>query len=288
MYKYLLICSLAGLFLFSCGLVHDKPQEATRMYWIREDLQLPRRDLRCALTQDPAGTAQTVIANLNFRPDPFSLKIDSVGRKIYMIDGDGWDKILRANLDGTVLETIVNGTDIYSLCLDAARNRLYWIETDKIRRGNLDGSGAEDVFEHPDNALISWLAIDLQKNQLYFSTGIHISRINSDGTELTTIFDSSVQRGLEFDSRNRRLVWVPDLAIQGFRQSDPDGHNPVIVNIGENPNKGFTLDPSGSIFFVGFGPIADTINRCDQDGTGKTTLYTEEGDFNIYGVALLF
>ncbi len=75
------------------------------------------------------------------------LAIDSVNSKLYWSD-DHTDSILRANLDGTGVETFLAGVPAYDLEIDAATQMLYFTtswDTQYLERIRLDGTGREQL-----------------------------------------------------------------------------------------------------------------------------------------------
>ncbi len=91
--------------------------------------------------------------------NPQSIALDVTGGKMYWTDsGTGGqnaledDKIQRANLDGSNVETLLTFQNQLrvprGIALDVAGGKMYWtdINTDRIRRANLDGSGIELVI----------------------------------------------------------------------------------------------------------------------------------------------
>ena len=90
---------------------------------------------------------------------PQSIALDTTAGKMYWTDsGTGApnplenDKIQRANLDGSNVETLLTYENFLrvprGIALDVAGGKMYWtdINRDRIRRANLDGSGAEDIL----------------------------------------------------------------------------------------------------------------------------------------------
>ncbi len=86
---------------------------------------------------------------------PVGLALDIPAGKMYWSSSASTDdaRLLRANLDGTVIETILTSNDVHSmsdLALDLVAGKVYWTDNefvapDTIRRANLDGSNIENL-----------------------------------------------------------------------------------------------------------------------------------------------
>ncbi|MCK4413794.1 MAG: hypothetical protein KAY32_09635 [Candidatus Eisenbacteria sp.] len=99
-------------------------------------------------------------------------------------------EILRANLDGSDVETVVTGADKPArIALDISGGKIYWTDyvVDVVRRANLDGSGVEDLYVVGANLNPGGIALDLGVGKAYWGqahdTNRHkIMRMNLDGT----------------------------------------------------------------------------------------------------------
>ncbi|HCV42565.1 MAG TPA: hypothetical protein DGH68_03705, partial [Bacteroidetes bacterium] len=65
--------------------------------------------------------------------------IEYYDNKIYWGDDDGLEK---ANTDGSGIDTLIGGANVYSLSIDGTNNRIYWIDYQdyKLKRVDLDGT----------------------------------------------------------------------------------------------------------------------------------------------------
>ena len=118
-----------------------------------------------------------------------AIDIDFLNEIMYWVTIDFFDEpppgIVRAPLDVTAShEYIVSGC-VGDIALAHALSRIYWASCDssQIRRANLDGTGAEDVFVGEGE--VSHLAIDHKEGKIYWTeteTG-KLSRANLDGSE---------------------------------------------------------------------------------------------------------
>ena len=68
-----------------------------------------------------------------------AMAIDTVEMKLYFEDNN---RISRAYIDGTDMETIVKNTDVQRMALDWIERRIFWTEkrTQRICVANLDGT----------------------------------------------------------------------------------------------------------------------------------------------------
>lgn len=83
-----------------------------------------------------------------------SIAIHSEASKIYWSDR----RIKRANLDGSEVEELHSAAfTVYSLTLDPAGGKMYWVTEERIERANLDGSGVEVLvtdLARPENLIV--------------------------------------------------------------------------------------------------------------------------------------
>jgi DNA-binding beta-propeller fold protein YncE len=85
---------------------------------------------------------------------PHGLALDLVGGKLYWAE---LQKIRRANLDGTQIETVLtvplSDPSPDTIAVDAPAGKVYWtefVESGRIRRANLDGTDTETVLGELD------------------------------------------------------------------------------------------------------------------------------------------
>jgi len=135
----------------------------------------------------------------------FLLSITSLFAQQKMYWTDGRTGILRANLDGSEKEVVLESEfiGVTDLSIDPIQNKFYWIDKDRfnIVRSNLDGSNIEVVYNlaegshtnlnlAPETGKMYWT--DTQKREMYVG--------NLDG--------SSFQLFLEFDNPSLPLRFV--------------------------------------------------------------------------------
>jgi hypothetical protein len=107
-------------------------------------------------------------------------------------------QVLCSNLDATEEPVFVTDAYVRGIALDGA-GKIYWLESDRIRRANVDGSNAEDlvtglVGERGD------IALDPHAGEMYWLAGGLLQRANLDGSdivELVTGLESAVSLALD-------------------------------------------------------------------------------------------
>jgi sugar lactone lactonase YvrE len=177
---------------------------------------------------------------------PKQLALDVEGRKVYWSDrGDLGDqsvnpKIMRANLDGSEVETLLTENLIspVGMALDTAKGKMYFTDryANNIKRANLDGSSVEIVVRDTDYPVD--LAIDFETRTLYWTArdpgGVvraPLDGTNIDGGTLKPIVSGlSNPIGISIDRERKRLYYTeviitPPKGAGYIWESDMDGGN---------------------------------------------------------------
>ncbi len=145
------------------------------------------------------------------------IALDLATSKIYFALNGLEDRIMRANIDGSDVETLLSfgqtSADIFDIKLDVMGGKMYWTDRLGIRRANLDGTDLETVF---DNVDARRLALDLPNGKIYwgstnFMSDQGIFRANIDGNmpELVLSHDGDVH-GLDFGPSAPAATPVPE------------------------------------------------------------------------------
>lgn len=119
--------------------------------------------------------------------------LDLGGGKVYWADRVGGN-VQRANLDGSVVETLVAGLgELQEIELDVVSGKMYITDngtgtsSGKILRANLDGTGLEFLIDSLN--VVSGLALDLVNSTMYWTEtfGGTVKRASLDGSGIETI-----------------------------------------------------------------------------------------------------
>ncbi len=205
---------------------------------------------------------------------------------IYWSDFVG-GSILRANLDGTGVTTLVTGQSNPTWPgLDLAAGQMYWNNwgTRDLRRANLDGSGQQILI--PSGLYRAGPPqLDVAGGQMYWIYGYletgRIQRANLDGTGLTTLVrnvDFILALALDVPGGKMYLSQGSGVDNNGFiSRYNLDGTGREILIRGLVGPVGVALDiPRGKIYWaeLSHGAFPSTVQRANLDGSGKETLVT--------------
>ena len=253
------------------GVVVDT--EAGHLYWTcmgvlsRNDGSIERADLdgRNRRTIVPEGATFT----------PKQLQLDKRNGRLYWCDREGM-RVMRANLDGTGIETLVQtgSTDAdrrdltrwcVGIALDFDRNQIYWTQ------------------KGPDNA----------GHGRIFRAGLEIPRGESptSRSDVEVLYDGLPEPiDLEIDHVKRILYWTdrgdPPLGNTVNRaplDQDSNGHRPApeIIFTHLMEGIGIALDHEGDRMFMT--DLAGSVYCANLDGSGPSVLLFAQG--NLTGIA---
>jgi len=193
---------------------------------------------------DLDGKNVETVVPLGLTTTPKQLALDVAGGKVYWSDrGDVGDqnvnpKIMRANLDGSSVETIVS-TDLMSpvgIAVDTAKGKVYFTDrfANNIKRANLDGSDVEvvvrdteypvDLAFDPDKRVFYWTA--RKAGCLYLAD---MDKTEMDGASFSPIITGlHAPIGVCLDRENKRLFYTDVIfpSSGALWESDLDGSNP--------------------------------------------------------------
>ena len=222
-----------------------------------------------------------------------------------------WHKLHRANLDGSVVETIAEG-EVYDISTDGqvsfragirgiaiSGSKLYWtggvnshnvvtaenLEMAYIHRANLDGSNVEEIV--PDTGRCCFVQIAIADDKMYLVGYGKIQRANLDGTGIEAITATSFAC-CRFNNRTGitisegKIYWT-DSDSKEIQRANLDGTGiETLLERTSSPN-GIAIS-EGKIYWsdnvVVSGLAEDSvrrIRRANIDGSGVETLVSYIG-----------
>lgn len=209
-------CTVFSMYYDLFGVVVDEGLD--RLYW--SDL-LSDELLRLPTDAAPGDPPEQVLASFN----PLGIALDqSVGAgdgKIYWAvqvlpppnPGQTIDGILRANLDGTEVEVVVDGLGSpIGIALDLVARKVYWADHGfgTISRANLDGSDVEDVLTGLNDPID--LALDVAAGLVYWTDhdGRRIRRARmADGSgQIQIATGGGAPQGIALDLARGKVYWT--------------------------------------------------------------------------------
>ncbi len=137
---------------------------------------------------------------------PEGIDLDLAARKVYWTS-DG--QVLRTDMESPRTVEVVGQSNafdgIHAVALDVSRGKVYWAEGEsfgafRIRRANLDGSGAEGVLHLPRDSRVADLAIDPARGRMYWSDYWFdtINSANLDGTDSQVVLRNGLSNPFGF------------------------------------------------------------------------------------------
>jgi hypothetical protein len=252
------------------GIVVDV--DAGHIYWT--NMGVPNLDDGSIERADLDGKNRRVIVPQGVTHTPKQIHLDKDGGKLYWCDREGM-RVMRANLDGSQVETLVetgrgdaDRRDATRWCVgvgvDAARRQVYWTQ------------------KGPDNAGLGRI----------FRASADVPKGESPAarTDIEFLYNGLPEPiDLELDLTNRQLYWTD-------RGDPPRGNTvsraPMDATSGRRPAPeilvthlmeaiGIALDMEGNRMFLT--DLAGSIYSANLDGSGKKPLLAAQG--NLTGIA---
>lgn len=111
------------------------------------------------------------------------LTVDPAGGKVYFTQGS---QIRRAHLDGSANELLFTLSTPHGLALDVPNGKIYWTDfgSDRIERGNMDGSGPIDTLVSSGLSLPVEISLDVTGDKMYWTdlSTKKVQRANLNGS----------------------------------------------------------------------------------------------------------
>ena len=253
------------------GLVVDST--TGHMYWT--NMGNPKANDGCILRSDLDGKNMTTIVAPGATFTPKQLQLEKKTGKLYWCDREGM-RVMRANLDGSNIETLVDtsegdprpGPDARKWCVgiavDAAGGKFYWTQ-----KGD-DNAGQGRIFR---------ANIELPRG-----------RTPANRQDIELLYDNLPEPiDLELDVAHRLMYWTdrgdpPRGNTVNRAPMDPAPvarKDPEILFSHLMEGIGLALDLKGGRMF--FTDLAGSVYSANLDGSNKKTLLFAEG--NLTGIA---
>jgi sugar lactone lactonase YvrE len=253
------------------GLVVDSA--AGHMYWT--NMGNPKTNEGSILRSDLDGKNMTTVVPPGVTFTPKQLQLEKKSGKLYWCDREGM-RVMRANLDGSNIETLVDtsegdprpGPDARKWCVgiavDAAGGKFYWTQ-----KGD-DNAGQGRIFR---------ANIELPRG-----------RTPANRQDIELLFDNLPEPiDLDVDPTTRTLYWTdrgdpPRGNTVNRAPMDPapgSRKDPEILFSHLMEGIGLALDLKGARMFMT--DLAGTVYSANLDGSNKKTLLFAEG--NLTGIA---
>jgi DNA-binding beta-propeller fold protein YncE len=253
------------------GLVVDST--TGHMYWT--NMGNPKANDGCILRSDLDGKNMTTIVAPGGTFTPKQLQLEKKTGKLYWCDREGM-RVMRANLDGSNIETLVDtsegdprpGPDARKWCVgiavDAAGGKFYWTQ-----KGD-DNAGQGRIFR---------ANIELPRG-----------RTPANRQDIELLYDNLPEPiDLELDVAHRLMYWTdrgdpPRGNTVNRAPMDPAPvarKDPEILFSHLMEGIGLALDLKGGRMF--FTDLAGSVYSANLDGSNKKTLLFAEG--NLTGIA---
>jgi DNA-binding beta-propeller fold protein YncE len=243
--------------------------QAGHIYWT--NMGVPNLDDGTIERADLDGGNRRVIVPQGVTHTPKQIHLDKASGKLYWCDREGM-RVMRANLDGSQVETLVktgsgemDARDQTRWCvgitIDAVRKQIYWTQ------------------KGPDNG---------EKGRI-FRAGIEIPKGESPAnrSDIELVFDHLPEPiDLELDTENRVLYWTDrgdpprGNTVNRVRIDDASAEPQVLVtHLMEGI--GIALDVAGNRMFVT--DFAGSVYSADLDGKNERNFLYAQG--NLTGIA---
>lgn len=219
---------------------------------------------------------------------PIGLALDLAAEKLYWTDYTyAKAVIMRANLDGTEVETLTrhlgNGCQLEGIAVDVPSGKVYWIERSakRIRRANLDGSGMEIILTCADHAGNSY-DLAIHGGHVYWTDWLSraINRADVDGSNVVggVVSDLNGPVGLAIDHAGKKFYWVSD-GDKSVQRANLDGSGVETLVSGVSNPYGLALsDDPNSLSEETVIRIVD-IRFCGPEEVGVSALARPGGSF---------
>ncbi|UCG17658.1 MAG: DUF5050 domain-containing protein [Phycisphaerales bacterium] len=220
---------------------------------------------------------------------PSGIALDAVGEKMYWLEPGRVRRADLDGTNAQTFPYSGASSQFIALDVAGGKMYWTESRYDRIWRANLDGSGMEVLVDLPGDSTFRGIALDVAAGKMYFadSTRNRIQRANLDGSEIEDVVTTgiSVPRGLALDVAAGKVYWAESVStLRSIRRANLDGSNVEDVVTGLGTPSGLALDLTGRKVYWS-DRLTDSIGRADLDGGNVEQIVT--GLDRPDGVAIL-
>ncbi|MFQ6102181.1 MAG: hypothetical protein ACE5OS_13240, partial [Anaerolineae bacterium] len=196
--------------------------------------------------------------------------------------------IQSSKLDGSDLQNVVafdSGQSGGDVEVDSAGGKIYWTESRKIKRADLDGSNVQTLHTVALD-IVGRISLDLTNGKIYYTqrSGLDdtISRRNLDGTGNEALFDPHPTTGfmvaeIEIEPASGKIYWTNTNGTSSIERANVDGSNrELLVEQAWNPRR-LRLDLSAGKMYWTANNTPHGIQRANLDGSSQEVLVPDVG-----------
>lgn len=170
------------------------------------------------------GSSREVLIHSQFIQN-LHIALDVPHNKIYWSDVYNVN-ILRANLaDGSGIQLLHKGVG-FGIAVDNIHNKLYWTDIlASIRRSNLDGTAVETLIQGPPTFDPRGIALDIESGKMFWADIFHdvIFKANLDGSSAEILIDGlGNPADVALDSIEAKIYWT-DTEAHKIQRANLDG-----------------------------------------------------------------
>ena len=192
---------------------------------------------------------------------------------MYFLDQSN-DVLWTANLDGSERTSLLTlNSNPRDIDVDPGAGKIYWTQSDKVVRADLDGANLEVLWEQGSIGL-KGIGVDGAGEKLYFleQSNDVLWSANLDGSGRTSLLTlDSNPWDIDVDIGAGKIYWTQSDKVL---RSDLDGANlEVLWEPGSIGLKGIGVDGAGEkLYFLD--QLNDVLWSANLDGSGRTSLLT--------------
>jgi hypothetical protein len=245
-----------------------------QLYWVHETIHgapfTPTPIYQANL--DGSNTAP-VVASLNH---PWDVAIDRETESIYWTESIG-DRIARANLDGSAVQTILSVDSPASLAIEFSTSKMYWGGIG-LREANVDGTGAR-LFAG-EGQVVTGVAVAPSRQVVYYADhfGNRIGRVPIAGGEENSLISGLLAPpiAVAVDEEHELIYWS-DGNADIWRANLTDGTGRTMIYSDIHYSRDIFIDEVNDVLWWSWeeGPVGSPpfggISHAPIDGSGPVS-----------------